>query len=46
MMANYVVLVLIFAMTLLSMSIDMLLRRALRIDGMPTRLSAAPVDPR
>jgi len=40
---------LIFAMAMLSMSVDVFsrrLRRALRIDGMPTRLSAAPVEAR
>jgi phosphonate transport system permease protein len=44
-----VAVMLIFAMALISMLVDVFsrrLRRALRIDGMPTRLSAAPVDPR
>ncbi len=44
-----VAVLLIFAMALLSMAVDVLsrrLRRALRIDTMPTRLSAAPVDPK
>jgi phosphonate transport system permease protein len=42
-----VAVMLIFAMALLSMSVDVFsrrLRRALRIDSMPTRLSAAPVE--
>jgi len=40
---------LIFAFALLSMLVDVFsrrLRRGLRIDNMPTRLSAAPVEPR
>jgi phosphonate transport system permease protein len=44
-----VAVVLILAMALLSMAVDVLsrrLRRALRIDTMPTRLSAAPVEPK
>jgi phosphonate transport system permease protein len=44
-----VAVMLIFAMALLSMSVDVFsrgLRRALRIDSMPTRLSASPVEAR
>ena len=40
---------LIFATALISMSVDVVsrrLRRALRIDSISTRLSAAPVKPR